>query len=166
VGHDREVEFGSESAHERHVAGPAATEVEVFPHDDGCDTEAVDQDAPNEIIRGLGGLRFVETNDGDRIHPGLGEEFEFLVLIGEQTRSRLGSHEAGWMAIERDDHAHGRALAGHGLHMVDHGAMARVQAVVGPDGHDAALVGPHPPREVVDDQHGRNASSGCAKTSF
>ena len=85
------------------------------------------------------GPLLVEVDDGRDVHAGGRQQLQLLVEIGEQQRRRLGPHDHGGMAVERDHCGPRAQVGGQPPDVGDDRPVAEVDTVVGADGDDAAL---------------------------
>ena len=136
------------------VAGAVVTEVEVAADHDRLGPQCGHQHAFDERFRWLARLAGVEGQHDGGVDAGCGQQFEALTLVGEDRRRRLGTHDRGGVAVEREDDRTVGELGRQGPHHGDHRLMADVHAVVGADGHHAALARPRRRSDVGDHIHG------------
>ena len=137
------------------VAGAVVTEVEVAADHDGLGPQRRHEHALDERFGRLARLTGVERQHDGGVDAGGGQQLEALALVGQDRRRRLGAHDGGRVAVERE---HDRAVGELGRqrpHHGDHRLMADVHAVVGADGHHRALAGPRRRGDVGDHIHGR-----------
>src|SRR5690606_26722466 len=143
------------------VAAAAVPEVEVLADDDDPGVEAVDQHLADEVLGRLAAAGLVEGDDQAVVDPRLGQQLELLVEVGEQPGRRLGSHDRGRVAVEGDDGGGQAPRPGLAAHLVDHRAVADVDAVVGTDRHHRATGGSGAGGQVADDVHRAGSVPGA-----
>ena len=114
--------------------------MEVLTDDDTLGAQALHEHPLDERQRRFLRLRLVERQHDGGVDAGHLEQLHPLVVIGQQLRSRLGAHDRGGVPVERDDRRAGASCGGQLAHLCDHRLMAVVEAVVGTDRDDGALV--------------------------
>ena len=137
------------------VALAIAAEVEVFADHHALGSQALHQNSLDERQRRFTRLRLVEGQHHGGIDAGRLEQLHPLVVIGQQLGGRLGTHDRGRVSIEGDDRRPGTSCFSHLTDLGNHGLMAVVEAVVGPDRDDRVLVRKRRRACIGDDQHGR-----------
>jgi hypothetical protein len=124
--------------------------------------EALHEHPLDERQRRLLRLRFVEGQHDGSVDPGLLEQLEALFVVGEQLRGRLGSDDDRRVPVEGDDRRPAAALGGPATHLLDHGLMTEVEAVVGPDRDHGLLAGERLDGGIGDDEHGTGTYPAAA----
>ena len=88
------------------------TEMEVLPHHHESSIEPFDQLPGDEFFCRLVGPLLVEVDHHRAIDPGGCQQFELLVEVAQQQRSRLRTNHCGGVPIERHHHGGQSALLG------------------------------------------------------
>jgi hypothetical protein len=93
---------GADLTEQRDVALPVAAEVEVAPTTMSSVPSTLHEDALDERQSRLLRLRLVERQHDRGVDAHGSEHLESLVVIGQQLRRRLGTHDAGRVTVEGD----------------------------------------------------------------
>ena len=155
-----EAQLGAHLLEERHVAAPPVAEVEVLSHHHLPGVQAPDEDLGHELLRGLPRPLVVEVDHHHDVEPGVGQQLQALLEVGEQAGRGLGADDLRRVAVEGDQGADVTPLHGPAAHLGDHRPVPEVKPVVGPDGDHRPLLGGMALLGRSDDLHRHHATAG------
>ena len=118
---------------------PVLAEMEVEPDRHAGGTEAVHQDAADEILRRQARERGVEGQDHGAVEAGGGEQAQLVALVGEPEQRHVRPKKCARMRLEGERRRRGAQVARARHRRRDDGAMAAMHAVEIADGEHRAL---------------------------